>query len=131
MRGDTHGRETDRVISLYVEEGGYPTKIKDASLSTYTSGKEIPKTDKNGGISFLSIAGKILTKILLNRMDVHLDQKGIIPESHHGFRKDRGTIDNIFTVSQISRLLMLRECCLDIGFRHILMHQRFNFNILK
>ena len=22
---DTHGRETDRVVSLYVEEGGYPT----------------------------------------------------------------------------------------------------------
>ena len=25
--GATHGRETDRVVSLYVEEGGYPTRI--------------------------------------------------------------------------------------------------------
>ena len=25
--GATHGRETDRVVTLYVEEGGYPTRI--------------------------------------------------------------------------------------------------------
>ena len=25
--GATHGRETDTVVSLYVEEGGYPTRI--------------------------------------------------------------------------------------------------------
>ena len=25
--GATHGRETDRVVSLYVEEGGYPKRI--------------------------------------------------------------------------------------------------------
>ena len=25
--GATHGRETDRVVSLYVEEGGYHTRI--------------------------------------------------------------------------------------------------------
>ena len=25
--GATHGRETDRVVLLYVEEGGYPTRI--------------------------------------------------------------------------------------------------------
>ena len=25
--GDTHGREFDRVVSLYVEEGGYSTRI--------------------------------------------------------------------------------------------------------
>ena len=25
--GGIHGRETDRVVSLYVEEGGYSTRI--------------------------------------------------------------------------------------------------------
>ena len=53
----------------------------------------------------LSIAGKILAKILLNRLNVHLDQKGLIPECLCGFRKDRGTIDMIFTARQ------LREKC--------------------
>ena len=36
-------------------------------------------------------------KILLNRLNVHLDQKRLMPESQCGFRKDRGTIDMIFT----------------------------------
>ena len=25
--GGTHGRETDKVVSLYVDEGGYPTRF--------------------------------------------------------------------------------------------------------
>ena len=57
--------------------------------------------DNHRGISLLSIAGKILTKILLNRLNVHLDQTGLIPESQRGFRKDRGTLDMIFTAIQL------------------------------
>ena len=60
--------------------------------------------DNHRGISLLSIAGKIvkiLAKILLNRLNVHLDQKGLIPEGQCGFRKDRGTIDTIFTTRQL------------------------------
>ena len=40
-------------------------------------------------------------KILLNRMNVHLDQKGLIPESQCGLRKYRGTIGMIFTARQL------------------------------
>ena len=40
-------------------------------------------------------------KILLNRLNAHLDQTGLIPESQCGFRKDRGTIDMIFTARQL------------------------------
>ena len=49
----------------------------------------------------LSIAGKILAKILSNRLNAHLDQAGLIPESQCGLRKDRGTIDMIFTARQL------------------------------
>ena len=37
----------------------------------------------------------------MNRLNVHLDQKGLIPESQSGFRKDRGTIDMIFIARQL------------------------------
>ena len=52
-------------------------------------------------IQCTSIAGKILAKILLNRLNAHLDQAELIPESQCGFRKDRGIIDMIFTARQL------------------------------
>ena len=57
--------------------------------------------DNHRGISLLSIAGKILAKLLLNRLNEQADQAGLLPEGHCGFRKDRGTIDMIFTVRQL------------------------------
>ena len=79
-----------------------PQEFKDASIIHLYKRKGNPQVcDIHRGISLLSIAGKILAKILLNRLNVHLDQTGLIPESQCGFRKDRGTIDMIFTARQL------------------------------
>ena len=56
-------------------------------------------------VSLSSIAGKILAKILLNCLNAHLDQAGLIPESQSGLRKDRGTIDMIFAARQLQEHL--------------------------
>ena len=40
----------------------------------------------------MSIAGKILAKFLMNRLNEHFDQAGLQPESQCGFRKDRGSL---------------------------------------
>ena len=79
-----------------------PQEFKDASIIHLYKRKRNPQVcDNHIGISLLSIAGKILTKLLLSRLNVHLDQKGLIPKSQCGFRKDRGTIDMIFTARQL------------------------------
>ena len=79
-----------------------PQDFKDASIIHLYKRKGNPLVcDNHRGISFLSIAGKILAKILLNRLNAHLDQAGLIPESQCGFRKDRRTIDIIFTARQL------------------------------
>ena len=49
----------------------------------------------------MSVAGKILARVLLNRLNEHLEHSGLLPESQCGFRKDRGTIDMIFTARQL------------------------------
>ena len=75
-----------------------PQDFKDASIIHIYKRKGNPQVcDHHRG---LSIAGKILAKILLNHLNAHLEQAGLIPESQCGFRKDRGTIDMIFTARQ-------------------------------
>ena len=56
--------------------------------------------DNHRGISLISIAGKILARVLLNRLIAHLE-KGLLPESQCGFRKERGTIDMVFAARQL------------------------------
>ena len=40
-------------------------------------------------------------RVLLNRLNERREQSGLLPESQFGFRKDRGTIDMIFTARQL------------------------------
>ena len=49
----------------------------------------------------MSIAGKILARVLLNRLNEHLERSELLPESQCGFRKNRGTVDMIFTARQL------------------------------
>ena len=79
---------------MHVEKEGYPIRLQGSFNNPQVS-------DNHRGISLLSIAGKILAKILLNRLNAHLDHDGLIPESQRGFRKDKGTIDMIFTARQL------------------------------
>ena len=51
------------------------------------------------GISLLSVAGKILAKVLLNRLQPL--SESIIPETQCGFRPGRGTTDRIFSARQV------------------------------
>ena len=77
---------------------------------TYSKANGTLKSVRIIRASFLmSSAGKILARILLNRLNEHLEQSGLLPESQCGFRKDRRTIDMTFTARQ------LQEKCAGLG----------------
>ena len=66
-----------------------PHEFKDASIIHLYKRKENAQVcDNHRGIFLLSIAGKILAQILLNRLNEYLDQAAFLPESQCGFRKD-------------------------------------------
>ena len=78
-----------------------PQEFKDATIiHLFKRQGNLQDCDNHRGISLLSIAGKILASVLLNRMNELFEQSGLLPESQCGFRKDRGTIDMIFTARQ-------------------------------
>ncbi|VDL95535.1 unnamed protein product [Schistocephalus solidus] len=64
-------------------------------------------SDTHRDISVLNIVGKIFARILLSRLNGHLEQ-GLLPESQCGFRRHFGTIDKISAARQ------LQEKCQDM-----------------
>ena len=78
-----------------------PQELKDASIiHLYKRKGNRNACDNHRGISLLSIAGKILARILLNRLNAHLE-RDLLPESQCGFRAGRGTVDMIFAARQL------------------------------
>ena len=78
-----------------------PQELKDAQIVHLYKGKgDKSVCDNHRGISLLSIAGKVLAKVLLARLNEHI-LDSIIPESQCGFRPNRGTADMIFAVRQL------------------------------
>ena len=103
-RGITMAEKLTGLFNCRWRKEAIPQEFKDASIIHIYKRKGNPQVCENHrGISLLCIAGKILAKILLNRLSVHLDQTGLISESQCGFRKDRGTIDMIFTARQLQK----------------------------
>lgn len=59
------------------------------------------KTENYRGISLLCTAYKIYAEILRSRLKEEIERRKLLPESQGGFRKGRGTIDNIFILNHI------------------------------
>nr|VZI38030.1 unnamed protein product [Spirometra erinaceieuropaei] len=94
----------DHLTALFQEmwrQGEVPQDFKDVKIvPLYKRKGNRPVSDNHRGISLLNIAGKIFARILLNRLNNHLEQ-GLLPESQCGFRRHRGTTDMIFAARQL------------------------------
>nr|VZI43414.1 unnamed protein product [Spirometra erinaceieuropaei] len=72
-------------------QGEVPQEINDAAIvDLYKRKGNRQLCDNHRGISLLNIVGKIMTRILLYRLNHHLGP-GILLESQCGFRRHRGT----------------------------------------
>ena len=90
-----------KLLHIMWRKEAIPQKIKDATIIHLFKRKgNLQVCDNHRGISLLSIGWKILARVLLNRLNNHLERSGLLPESQCGFRNNRGTIDIIFTARQ-------------------------------
>ena len=98
------GSLIDKLLDLFVliwETGSVPQNFKDASIIHLYKNKGARNVcDNHRGISLLSVAGKILARVVLNRIITHV-VPDVYPESQCGFRAGKGTIDMIFALRQI------------------------------
>ncbi|VDL94379.1 unnamed protein product [Schistocephalus solidus] len=101
-----HGgpRLTAELTTLFQEmwrQGQVPQEFKDATIvHLYKQKGNRQLWDSHRGISLLNLAGKMFARILLNRLNGHLEQ-GLFPESQCGFRRHRGTSDMSFAARQL------------------------------
>ena len=100
-----HGGDTllQKLIDLFCrmwDEEVIPQQLKEASIVHLFKKGNCQLCDNYRGISLLTIAGKLLARVMLNRLIVHLEH-GLLPESQCGFRGGRGTVDMIFAARQL------------------------------
>jgi hypothetical protein len=90
-----------QLLKLIWQQETVPQDFKDASvIHLYKRKGNRQDCNNHRGISLLSIAGKILARILLNRLMSHLEQ-GLLPESQCSFPKERGITDIVFAARQL------------------------------
>jgi hypothetical protein len=64
-------------------------------------GQERRKTEP--GITLLKTGYKLYTSVLSERMKREIEEKGVVPHSQAGFRKGRGTIDNMYILDHLEK----------------------------
>ena len=91
----------NQLIDVIWDQEIAPQESKDAFIiHLYKRKGNRQVCENHRGISLLCIAGKILARILLNRLINHLEQ-GLLPENQCRFRKELGTTDMIFVARQL------------------------------
>jgi len=56
------------------------------------------------------VPGKIVARVILNRLTKHVTDRDILPESQCGFRAGRGTMDMVFTARQLQEKCREHQC---------------------
>ena len=83
------------------EEEDVPKVFRNATLVSLFKNRG-SKTDCGNyrGISLLSVAGKILARVIFNRLITNISEENL-PEAHCGFHPNCSTTDMIFSVRQV------------------------------
>ena len=85
--------------------GGVPQFLKDATLINLFKNKGDPKDCNNyRAIALLSHVAKLVSIILVLRLEKHVEDIGILPEEQCGFRRNRGTTDMLFVTRFLAEL---------------------------
>ena len=95
-----HEKLHDLLVCCW-ERGKLPQDLRDAIIITlYKNKGEKSDCSNHRGITLLSTAGKVLARIMLNRLVSSIVEE-CLTESQCGFRANRGTTDMVFVLRQV------------------------------
>ena len=87
------------VIKQVWEDGKVVRDWQDAVVIPIPKKGDLKQCDNWRGISLLDVIGKILARIVQERLQMIADK--VLPESQSGFRKGRGCVDMLFVARQL------------------------------
>ena len=96
--------------------GGVPQQWKDATIKVLYKKSDRSNCNNYRGVSLLSHAGKVLLKIVANRLSGYCEAHGILPDEQCGFRPERSTVDILFIVRRLQELARRRRIPLYMCF---------------
>ncbi|XP_011632013.1 uncharacterized protein LOC105423797 [Pogonomyrmex barbatus] len=102
--------------------GGIPEDWRKSIIATIYKKGDTEKMENYRGISLLCTTYKIYAEVLRKRLEDEVEHGTLVPESQGGFRKGRGTMDNIFCAKssgaerEESRSKKERSVCLFCRF---------------
>ena len=98
---------------------GVLQECKDATIIVLFTKKHRTECGNYRGVSLVSNAGKVLLKLIDNRLSNYCERGDILPEEQCGFRPQRLMIDTILAVRRLHQLARkkstpLRLCVVDL-----------------
>ena len=110
MVGQNLVRRLVQLFKAICEKESVSQDFRDANIiNLYKNKGDHSSWDNHRGISLLATAGKILAKIIANRLAKEISEK-VIPDSQCGFRPGRGTVDMIFSTRLIQEKCREQNC---------------------
>ena len=90
----------DIIVAVWMT-GEIPQEWKDATIKVLHKKKDRTECGNYRGLSLVAHAGKVLLKIVANRLGDFCAEAGILPEEQCGFRPQRSTTDTMFVVRRL------------------------------
>lgn len=97
---NTRKRLIDLIKSIWKGEG-FPVDWRKGVITPVHKKGDLEKVENYRGITLLDTAYKIYAAVLNERLRKEIREKNILPESQAGFRENRGTIDNAYTLHHV------------------------------
>ena len=109
----------DIIVAVWMT-GGIPQQWKNATINVLHKKKDRTECSNYRGLSLEAHAGKVLLKIVANRLGDFCEEAGILHEEQCGFRPQRSTTDMMFVVRRLKELgrtsnTSLEICLIDLA----------------
>ena len=105
----------DIIVAVWMT-GEVPQEWKDATIKVLHKKKDRTECSNYRGLSLVAHAGKVLLKIVANRLGDFCEEFGVLPEEQCGFRPQRSTTDMMFVVRRLQELGRTSNTSLEICF---------------